>query len=104
MADVLTGGGGDGPRLCDLWKALSWRARWLTIALALSFLLAGAGACVLLYRPGESSPPAHTKRNKVPYPVHSTRITFVRISQVNVEKRSFRVELRAVTKHPRGRR
>ncbi|MGP3988033.1 hypothetical protein [Streptomyces sp. 3N207] len=100
MADVLTGGGGDGPRLCERWNALSWRVRWLTVALALSFLLAGAGACLLLDGPGKSVPPAHTKRNKVPYPVHSTQMSFVRITDVDVEKRSFRVELRAVTKDP----
>ncbi|MGP3978392.1 hypothetical protein ACTWQF_31170 [Streptomyces sp. 8N114] len=100
MADVLTGGGGDGPRLSERWDALSRRVRYLTVSLALGFLLAGAAAYVLLADPRKTAPPAHAERHKVPYPVHSTRMSFVRITDVDIEKRSFRVELRAVTKDP----
>ncbi|MGI5351646.1 hypothetical protein ACQEU8_26210 [Streptomyces sp. CA-250714] len=100
MADVLTGGGGDGPRLSERWEALPRHVRYLIITLALSLLLAGAAVCLLLAGPGETAPPSRTERHKVPYPVHSTRISFVRITDVDAEKRTFRVELRAVTKDP----
>ncbi|MBO8194623.1 hypothetical protein ITI46_23640 [Streptomyces oryzae] len=98
MGDILSGGG-DRPGLSERWDALPRRGRQLLVALVGCALLAGAAVSVLPAGPGKSRP-AHTARHKVPYPVHSTRIGFVRILDVDARNRSFRIELRAVTKDP----
>ncbi|MBQ0864936.1 hypothetical protein ACH4RA_15775 [Streptomyces smyrnaeus] len=103
MADVLSGGGGDGPRLVERWHSLTRRVRYLAAGLALGCVTVGAAAYVVLAEPGREAPPAEAARrdapHKVPYPVHSTRITFVRVFDIDAQRRSFRIELRAVTKH-----
>ncbi|NSC21064.1 hypothetical protein FM076_07500 [Streptomyces albus subsp. chlorinus] len=98
--DVLTGGGGDRPRLSERWHALPRRARRLVGALLAAGLIAGAAAGVLHERPRQADTPVRTAPRRVPYPVHSTRIGFVRTAAVDAGERSFRVELRVVTRDP----
>lgn len=93
MGDVLSGGS-DKPRLSERWGGFSRGVRRLIVGLVCCALLAGAAVWIL--RADRSAPAA---RHKVPYPVHSTRITFVRVFDIDAQKRSFRIELRAVTKH-----
>ncbi|UNZ19970.1 Tat pathway signal sequence domain protein [Streptomyces sp. 891-h] len=94
MGDILSSGP-DRPRLFERWEALPRRARLLIVALVCCGLLGWAVVSVL-----PTDRPAPAARHKVPYPVHSTRITFVRVTDVDVARRSFRIELRAVTRDP----
>ncbi|MDJ1133193.1 hypothetical protein [Streptomyces iconiensis] len=95
MGDVLSGGG-EGQRLGERWAALPRKVRRVTLAATALVLLAVATGFALTTRPDAA--PRGTQR--VPYPVHSTRITFVRVLDVDARKRTFAVEMRATTADP----
>jgi hypothetical protein len=71
--------------------------RRLVLAAALCALLASGAGYALTARP---EPPRARAADKVPYPAQSTRVTFVRVLDVDERRRTFRVELRADTDDP----
>ena len=99
MGEILSGGG-EGPRLGERWGALSRRVRRLVLAAALCALLAAGAGYALAACTAGPGPPRARAPHRVPYPVQSTSVTFVRVLDVDADRRTFRVELRARTDDP----
>ncbi|MFW6689783.1 hypothetical protein [Streptomyces sp. MAR4 CNX-425] len=89
-AEVL-GGGSAGPRLGERWAALPARRRRRTAAGAGLAALAVLGAYALATRPEPELPAA------VPYPIHSTDFSFVRIEAPKAGDTAFDAQLTAVS-------